>query len=128
MKHVFKSLLVLLLAMVAHTSHAVTLFPYFVDVAGDYKEGSPAELKDCGVMGMYYAQPSFYRNIDEARSFYDETMPFSTETIQIKELPENDVFKGIVYISPMQDDVTSLIYLIETADKTFYICYLEQKM
>lgn len=122
-----KLIILFILTFVTITSHAVTLFPYFVDVAGDYQEGAPAELKDDKMEPMYSAKPKFYKSIDEVKAFYADVMPFSTETIFVKDLPEKEGMKITSYASPMLDDVISAIFLIEMPDKTFYICYDEKK-
>lgn len=108
------------------TSQAITLFPFFVDVAGDYQDGTPAEFEEIGAKMMYYSRPSFYKSHDEVKDFYADVMPFSTETIIVKDVP-TDGGKCSVYLSPMLDDVTSVIYLMELPDKTFYIGYDEIK-
>lgn len=123
-----KLILLVFLALVSLTSQAVTLFPYFVDVAGDYREGAPAELNDGGMQPMYSAKPTFYKSLDEAKAFYTDVMPFSTETIIVNDLPEKDGMRVTVYASPMLDNVMSAIFLIEMPDKTFYICYDEKKL
>lgn len=116
------------LAFAALSSRAVTLFPYFVDVAGDYQEGMPAELKDEDMEPMYSARPSFFTSLDEAKAFYADVLPFSTENIMVKDIQAEDGKRITAYFSPMLDDVMSAIFLVETPDKTFYICYDEQKM
>lgn len=123
-----KLILLFSLALISVASHAVTLFPYFVDVAGDYEEGVPAELSGDEMAPMYFSRPSFYRSIAETKAFYTDVMPFSTEEIIVKDLPEKDGMKITAYLSPMLDGVMSAIFLIETADNTFYICYDERKL
>ena len=77
---------------------------------------------------MHHSAPTFYRSIDVAKAFYADVMPFSTEKIIVKDIPTpNNEGKAMIYASPMQDDVLSLIYLFETPDKTFYIGYDEKK-
>lgn len=123
-----KYVLLMAAILVSLSSQAITLFPFFVDVAGDYQEGAPAELAEIGATMKYSAMPSFYKSLDEARAFYDDVMPFSTENIIAKEVPlPTNEGKAMVYVSPMQDGVASIIYLLETPDKKFYIGYDEQK-
>ena len=121
-----KLALALAAGLVSLTSQAITLFPFFVDVAGDYQEGAMKEFAEIGAEMMYSSKPTFYNSLDEAKSFYKETMPFSTEKIILKDLKLEEG-KGSVYISPMLDGVLSIIYLFETPDKVFYIGYDEKK-
>lgn len=123
-----KPILLFLLALISIAAQAVTLFPYFVDVAGDYQEGAPEVLRDEGENPMYSARPTFFTSLDEAKTFYADTLPFSTETILVRDLPVKDGIRITVYVSPMLDDVMSAIFLIEMPDKTFYICYDERKL
>lgn len=113
--------------LIALSSQAVTLFPYFVDVAGDYQKGAPKELAEVGAEMMYSSQPKYYKSLDEAKAFYADVMPFSTEKIMVKDVPVKGG-KGTVYVSPMLDGVTSIIYLVESPDKVFYIGYDEKKV
>lgn len=112
--------------LVSLSSQAITLFPFFVDVAGDYQEGAPKEFAEIGAEMMYSSKPTLYKSIDEAKAFYQDTMPFSTEKIIIKDLKLEEG-KGTVYISPMLEGVLSIIYLFEIPDNGFYIGYDEKK-
>lgn len=106
--------------------NAVTLFPYFVDVAGDYKEGMYEELAVLKIKGMYSAKPSFYSNIDEADTFYKDVLPFSSEKIERSESVDKETKVRIVkYMSPMLENKTSVIYLIQIPDKGFFLAYSE---
>lgn len=120
-----KKLVIMLgVALAAFSSQAVTLFPYFVDVAGDYNEGVPEELAGARVEMKYSSRPSFYKSLDEAKAFYADVMPFSTETIEVKDVPLEEG-RITIYGSGMLDGKVSIIYLIETPEKTFYIGYDE---
>lgn len=120
--------IILMLGMV-FTAKAITLFPFFVDVAGDYHDGVMGELVDASNAlednFMYSSKPSFYSNLAEADAFYNDVMPFSTEEIMVKEY-DLEVCKGKIYISPMLDGKTAYIYLIELPDQNFFIAYNER--
>lgn len=124
-----KKIIFLLVAVALSLSaQAITLFPFFVDVAGDYSEGAPEVLAAEGDTMMYSSQPSFYKSLEEAKVFYEDVMPFSTEKIDILEVPiPEGKGKGIMYVSAMEDGLFSIIYLYETPDKKFYIGYDEKK-
>lgn len=121
-----KIFLLIAAAMIASTSHAITLFPFFVDVAGNYRDGTPEEFAEVGATMRYHARPSFYKSIEEVKAFYRDVMPFSSEKIIVKDVPLKEG-KGTIYVSPMLDDVMSIIYLIETPEKVFIIGYDELK-
>ncbi|MDE6017320.1 MAG: hypothetical protein K2G85_00730 [Muribaculaceae bacterium] len=43
----------LIAILVSLSSQAITLFPFFIDVAGDYKDGVPAEFAEVGASMMH---------------------------------------------------------------------------
>ena len=124
MKKILISLAAVLMSL---SSGAVTLFPYFVDVAGNYDDGTMEEMKVIGGECMYSAHPSFYRSMDEAIAFYKDVMPFSTEKIMYRPV-ESDGIKGGVYFSMQENGLVSLIYLVEIPEKGFYIGYDEKPL
>ena len=57
-----KLALALAAGLVSLTSQAITLFPFFVDVAGDYQEGAMKEFAEIGAEMMYSSKPTFYKS------------------------------------------------------------------
>lgn len=106
------------------SSSAITLFPFFVDVAGDYNDGTPDELANLGITTMHYKSPSFYSSLKEADEFLKDVLPFSNETILRNEETKGKV-KIVEYISPMLYEKVSHIYLVQFPDKRFLVGYKE---
>ena len=107
------------------SSSAITLFPFFVDVAGDYNDGTPEEFSNLGITTMYYKSPSFYSSLKEADEFLKEVLPFSNEPISRNE-ETRDKVKIVEYTSPMLDEKVSHIYLVQFPDNKFLVGYKEQ--
>lgn len=112
----------------AMSAHAITLFPFFVDVAGDYEDGMMADLKrsfsNPEATAMYSAKPKFYTSLKEAKAFLQDVLPFSTEKIEVRDI-EIDEGAATVVVSPMENGKMSIIYLFEVPEKGFYIAYDE---
>ncbi len=113
----------------ALAAHAVPLFPYFVDVAGDFKEGTPAELAALNIPCKFYNIPSFYKNLNSADSFLNDVLPTSREPISRSEKTIGNT-RIVIYTSPIDDtligpDATSTLWLVEIPDVGFYAAYAE---
>ncbi len=110
---------------VAGIANAIPLFPFFVDVAGDYREGTPSELAAMDMPCMYWRHsPIFYKDIKSADEFLNDVMPYSTESIS-REIVDRDNVKAIRYTSPMVDGKTSVIYMVEIPEAGFFVGYNE---
>lgn len=123
-----KTIITLLLAVFSlSTASAISLFPFFIDVSGDYKEGTPEKLVELKVPCMYYCDtPSFYKTMNDAESFLHDALPFSTESISREESALTDKIKMIKYSSSFSDnEKLSEMYLIEIKDYGFIIGYNE---
>lgn len=125
MRRVF--LLCVMVALAA-VCKAIPLFPYFCDVAGDYKDGTPSQLQELGIVCGHYVQgPTvFYKNAADANSFLKDVLPFSSYRIVESENEINGA-KVITYASPMGDDMVSELYIVEQPDGGFFIGYIEKK-
>lgn len=121
-----KITLILSMAIVTITAQAIPLFPFFTDVAGDFKDGTTEELTKAGITCQHYAKPSFYKTLAEADAFLKDVLPFSNETINRTEI-NKDGIKTVIYTSPMTDGQTSTLYLVEIPQKGFYAAYNEGK-
>ena len=53
-----KILILILLAVVGLSAHAIPLFPFYVDVAGDYEEKTPHELAVMQITIMKSKKPA----------------------------------------------------------------------
>ena len=120
-----KLLLTLALSMTAAAAHAIPLFPFFVDVAGDYNDGTPSAFEKQGISCMYWKAPAFYSNLDEAVMFLEDVLPYSSETITRTDREIGKKGKMVIYSSPMTAGRTSCLYLIQTPEDGFLAGYSE---
>ncbi len=121
-----KLLLTLALSLTAAVAHAIPLFPFFVDVAGDYNDdGTPEAFQAQGVRCMYWKAPAFYSTADEAAAFLDDVLPYSTESISRTDYKIGETGKMVVFSSPMANGRTSCLYLLQTPGDGFLAGYNE---
>lgn len=107
------------------TANAIPLFPFFTDVAGDYKDGSPEVFNALQMPCMYWQKPTFFSNLKDADAFLNDVIPYSTESISrsVKELDGG--ITVVTYTSPMANGQTSVIYLLDIPKEGFLIGYNE---
>lgn len=121
-----KILFILTLILSSMAVNAIPLFPFFVDVAGDYNDGTPDEFKELFIESMYYRHnPGFYKTIEEADSFLNDVLPYSNYTIYRTKTEKNGV-KMVVFSSNMEEGA-SFLYLVEIPQKGFFIGYAEPR-
>lgn len=114
------------MAVLYLSANAITLFPFFCDVAGDYSDITPKELTDLNISCRYSrVHPYFYSNLASADSFLQDVVP-SSEPINRDEKMVGAT-KIVTYQSPMLDDVVSILYLVEIPEKGLYVGYSEDK-
>lgn len=114
------------------SSHAVSLFPHFVDVAGDYQDGTNVKFTELNIPTKHWrVSPAFYSTISGADEFLNETLPFSNYKIDkdAKTLPDGT--KIIKYSSSLADGVLgtdetkvgkwSCLYLVQSPDEPLYV-------
>lgn len=127
-----KIFLILVSLFLTIGAHAITLFPYFVDVAGDYRDGTDPKFTEMNLTTQHFrVNPSFYKTISEAEEFLTETLPFSNYKIGKDTETLADGTKIIKYSSSLSDGTfgtdntmdgkMSVIYLIQSPDGTLYI-------
>lgn len=59
-----KKIVISLTAMLSMlTANAIPLFPFFVDVAGDYETGTPLPLTELNIQCDYWQKPSFFSTL-----------------------------------------------------------------
>lgn len=123
-----KLFVTLALALSFGLAHAIPLFPFFTDVAGDYEDGTPAHFQALNMPCMYWKKSSgWYKSLKEADEFLNDVMPYSSESISrtVVEMPADSKTKAVTYTSPMSDGKTSVIYLVEDPVNGFFIGYNE---
>lgn len=105
-------------------ANAIPLFPFFTDLAGDYRDGPVEELAAIGVECMCSNKSHWYNTIEAADEFLNEVLPFSSYPIE-KKVVEIKGIKAEMYASPMVDNRTSVLYLMEIPEKGLYVFYDE---
>lgn len=120
-----KILILILLAVAGLSAHAIPLFPFFVDVAGDYDEKTPPELAVLQIPFMYSKKPASFSTLASADEFLKDVLPFSSEKIDRKEEVMKNKVKRVTYSSPMTDGRISILYLIEIPGNGFFAAYNE---
>ncbi len=103
---------------------AVTLFPYFCDVAGDYQDSVNPDFQKLGIPLLYWEIPGGYTTVEQAESFLQDVLPFSTETI-IREVKDINGENVVLYTSPMLNDATAVIYLYQNPQNRLVVGYDE---
>lgn len=114
-----KKLIVCILLLTAGTAtvNADTLFPWFVDLVGDY-----TEIKDTGA-SCWMKSPKNGGGEKAATQFLEDTLPSGTYRTTTVTLADGTKVKG--YVSDMLDRKVSVIYFITQPDGTFSIEYAE---
>lgn len=117
------------------SANATVLFPYFVDIAPDYKDGLSEELQAAGVpCGMYHStKPDFLvSTISKVESFLQDTLP---SDVTRSEKKVNDCLL-IIYtsINRKEDDtiettpLQSTIYILGRPDNSYVAAYCEEEV
>lgn len=128
-----KKFLFLILALsFALSSQAITLFPHFVDIAGNYNEGTGPKFLELNIpTSQWNVNPSSYKTIAQAEEFLQETLPFSSYKIEkdTQTLPDGTII--IKYSSSLADGVFgtdeskvgkwSYLYLIQSPNEPLYV-------
>ena len=128
MKRIFILLSVILLTV---SAHALSLFPFFGDVVGDYEDGTHPKFVELNLPTNHWREsPFWFKNIKDADEFLMDVLPFSSYQIEkdTKTLPDGT--NVIIYSSPKSDGVLeadgtargwSRLYLIQTPDEPMYV-------
>ena len=133
-----KIVFALLSLFVFMNCHAITLFPHFVDVAGDYKDGTTLKFSELNIPTQHWnVNPYSYKTISEADEFLKDTLPFSSYTIGKEEQTLPDGTKIIKYTASLADGIFgtdetmigkwSSLYLIQTPDEPLYVGIYEDE-
>lgn len=121
MKKIF---LVLSLLFLSLSAKAVSLFPFFVDLVGNYNDGPVTELVPLGVECLSSGKCNDFNTIKAADTFLMDVLPFENYPI-LKKKFKKDGLDMEIYASLLLDDRTSVIYLIELPEKGLYVAYDE---
>ena len=103
---------------------ALSLFPFFGDLVGDYFDGPVPELVPLGVECLYSDKSHWFNSIKDADMFLDDVLPYENYSILRKKVVK-DGYNMEIYASPLLDDRTSVMCLIELPDDGLYVIYDE---
>lgn len=128
-----KFILSLMMASVFSAANAITLFPHFVDVAGDFRDGTTDIFIELNIPTLcWQVSPHFFKNLKDADSFLMDTLPFSSYDIKKETDKLEDGTEIITYISSLEADGInegkwSRLYLIQKPDGHFYVGLAEDQ-
>lgn len=109
------------------TAHAISLFPHFVDVAGDYKTGTTEKFTKLNIpTTLWQVSPFFYKTLKNADSFLKDTLPFSNYTILKEEKKLDDGTEIVIYSTSLEadglyKDKWSKLILVQTPGEPLYV-------
>ena len=129
-----KFILSVLLAATFSMANAISLFPHFVDVAGDFEDGTPQELIDLNLPTDHYRiSPFFFSEIKNADEFLMDTLPFSSCQIDKEERKLDDGTEIIIYRTSLEadglnKDKWSALYLVQSPDSPLIVGICEDEV
>lgn len=116
--------IVLVTLFLTVTCKALSLFPFFGDLVGDYFDGPVPELEPLKVECLYSDKSHWFNSIKDADTFLDDVLPYENESIFRKKYVKDGINMEI-YASPLLDDRTSVMCLIELPNDGLYVIYDE---
>lgn len=108
-------------------AQAISLFPHFTDVAGDYSDGTGPKFEALNIPTIHWrGNPFFFSNIKDADSFLQDTLPFSSYVIGRDEKKLDDGTIIICYYTSLEadglnKDKWSKLYLVQTPGEPLYV-------
>ncbi|MCH5215018.1 MAG: hypothetical protein J1E97_07470 [Muribaculaceae bacterium] len=114
------------------------MFPHFVDVVGNYKDGTDAKFTELNIPVKHWAvAPPFYNSLSEAEAFLQDTLPFSNYEIGKETETQPDGTIIIKYSASLADGIFgtdesmkgkwSYLYLIQSPDGPLYVGIYEDE-
>lgn len=118
-----KLFVVIALLFLTVSAKAVSLFPFFGDLVGDYFDGPLQELQPLGIDCLYSDKSHWFNYIEDADMFLDDVLPYENYSIS-REKVEKDGINMEIYTSPLTDGI-SVMRLIEIPGDGLYVTYDE---
>lgn len=118
-----KLFVVISLLILTASARAVSLFPFFGDLVGDYFDGPVQELQPLGINCLYSDKCHWFNSIKDADMFLDDVLPYENYSIS-REKIQKDGINMEIYTSPLIEG-TSMIRLIELPGDGLYVTYDE---
>lgn len=129
-----KAILIFLLIFSFSSAYSITLFPHFVDVAGDFTDGTTEKFVNLNLpTTAWRVSPSFYKTLKDADSFLKDTLPFSNYPIEKETKKLDDGTEIVIYTSSLEadglyKDKWSKLYLVQTPDEPLYVGLYEDQL
>lgn len=129
-----KLILSLILTSISSIAGAITLFPHFVDVAGDFKDGTTAKFSELNIPTVCWrVSPYFFNNLKDADSFLMDTLPFSSYSIEKETKTLVDGTQIVIYSSSLEVDgfyegKWSRLYLLQSPGEPLYVGLYEDEI
>ena len=131
--------LLIVALFLAMSCQAISLFPFFGDVVGDYQDGTHAKFTQLNIPTQHFREkPFWFSNIADADAFLMDVLPFSSYKIDKDEKTLRDGTKVIKYTAYSEDGVLgkdevtdsycSCLYLIQTPNEPLYVGIYEGEM
>lgn len=121
MKKIIFTLLSLFLTI---SCKALPLFPFFVDLVGNYTDGAVPEIQPIGVECLHSSRCNCFYSIEAADSYLNDVLPYENYTIA-KKKAQRDGVNMMMYVSLLEDDKTSILCLIEVPGDGLFVAYDE---
>lgn len=116
--------LILVSLFLAISANALPLFPFFVDLVGNYEEGLVPPLQPLEIECLSSYKCNCFYTIEAADSYLDDVLPYQNYTIAKKVVQKNG--KNIkLYVSLMENGKTSILGLVEMPGDGLYVIYDE---
>lgn len=129
-----KFVLALAALIAASAANAITLFPHFVDVAGDYETGTTEKFVKLNIPTSYWrVSPALYEDLKSAEEYLQETLPFSSYSIERSSRNLEDGTVVITYTSSLEadglnKDKWSRLYLVQSPKGPLYVGLSEDQI
>lgn len=115
---------ILLTLIMTISCQAVPLFPFFVDLVGNYKEGAVDEIKSLEIDCLCSSKCNFFYTIEAADSYLDDVLPYQNYHIA-KKVNQKNGKNMKIYVSLLENGKTSILGLVEMPDDGLYVVYDE---
>lgn len=119
--------MILAMSLAFSIANAISLFPHFVDTAGDFDDGTPPKFKQLNISTKFWrVSPSFFSDIKNAEMFLDDTLPTSNYSILKDKKRLDDGTEILTYTTSLEadglnKDKYSILYLVQTPDEPLYV-------
>lgn len=124
----------MIMAVSFSAANAITLFPHFVDVAGDFKDGTTDKFVALNIpTSAWRVSPSFYSSLKAADDFLKDTLPFSSYAIESERHTLPDGTEVVIYTSSLEadglyKDKWSVLILVQSPGEPLYVGLYEDQI